>query len=186
MTSDEATVAVIDALEFLGISYMLVGSLSSNYYGVARSTKDADFVLQLGSESVRRLADHLGPPFVLDPQMSFETATMTTRQILTVVEIPFTIELFHLSEDSHDQERFRRRQRVRTYDRQVYLPTAEDVIVTKLRWCLHSPRSKDWDDVRNLIAVQGERIDWEYVSRWCDRHGTRAILDEIRQSIPPL
>ena len=186
MTSDEATVKVIDALQSLGISYILVGSLSSNYYGVARATKDAYLVVQLGSESVRRLADHLGPPFVLDPQMSFETITMTTRHILTLVEIPFTIELFHLSEDAHDQERFRRRRQVSMNDRHVSLPTAEDVIITKLRWCLRSPRSKDWDDVRNVIAVQGEAIDWEYVYSWCDRHGTRAILDEIRASIPPM
>jgi len=43
MTSDTATLAVIDALESLGIAYMLVGSFSSNYYGISRSTKDADF-----------------------------------------------------------------------------------------------------------------------------------------------
>jgi len=27
-------------------------------------------------------------------------------------------------------------------------------------------------------------VDWEYVFRWCDRHGTRGLLDEIRRSIP--
>ena len=40
MTSEEATVAVIDALEALSIPYMLVGSFSSNYYGIGRSTTD--------------------------------------------------------------------------------------------------------------------------------------------------
>jgi hypothetical protein len=40
--------------------------------------------------------------------------------------------------------------------------------------------------VRNVIAVQGEAIDWDYVYSWCDRHGTRALLDEIRASIPPI
>ena len=28
-------------------------------------------------------------------------------------------------------------------------------------------------------------IDWPYVYDWSDRHGTRALLDEIRSSIPP-
>ncbi len=27
---------------------------------------------------------------------------------------------------------------------------------------------------------------WPYVYGWCDQHGTRALLDEIRSSIPPL
>jgi hypothetical protein len=34
MTGPEATLAVIDALEELGILYMLVGSLSSSFYGI--------------------------------------------------------------------------------------------------------------------------------------------------------
>ena len=45
MTGNEATLAVIDALEACSIPYMLVGSYSSNVYGVERSTQDADFVV---------------------------------------------------------------------------------------------------------------------------------------------
>ena len=63
---------------------------------------------------------------------------------------------------------------------------AEDVIIIKLRWSLLGHRSKDRDDARDVIAVQGDRIDWDYVHSWCDQHGTRALLDEVRQSIPPI
>jgi len=185
MTSEDAAVAVIDALHDLAIPYILVGSFSSNYYGIGRSTKDADFVVQLGPRSVREVVDRLGPEFRLDPQMSFETVTMTTRHIIQVASIPFRIELFNLSDDPHDQERFHRRMQATLLGRLVMLPALEDVIVTKLRWAL-GHRSKDWDDVRDVIAVQGDRIDWDYIHSWCDRHGTRAILDQIRGSIPPI
>jgi hypothetical protein len=185
MTTDEAALAVISALEGLDIPYMLVGSFSSNYYGIARSTLDADFVVQLDPQRATEVAGRLGPSFRLDPQMSFETATMTTRHVVEVVGIPFKIELFHLSEDAHDQERFRRRRRAALLGREVSLPTAEDVIITKLRWALQGGRSKDRDDVRAVIAVQEGRIDWDYVHSWCDQHGTRQLLDEIRRSLPP-
>lgn len=186
LTGNDATLAVVDALDALGIPYMVVGSLSSNVYGVDRATRDADFVIQLGNKSVRGLADHLGPPLRLDPQLSFETMTMTNRHILDVIGIPFKIELFHLSDDPHDQERFRRRCRVPALGREVSLPTAEDVIVTKLRWVSCGKRSKDWDVIRNVIAVQADCLDWDYIYRWCEQHGTRAVLDEIRASIPPI
>ena len=186
MTSDEATLAIIDLLESQQVPYMVVGSFSSNYYGVPRSTKDADFVIQLEVSAVRPLAEKLGDQFRLDPQPAFETVTMTISQKLEVVDIPFKIELFHLSEDAHDQERFRRRRQVQLGTRRVWLPTAEDVIITKLRWIRQGARSKDWDDVRNVIAVQTDKLDWDYVYSWCDRHGTRVTLDEIRQSIPPI
>jgi hypothetical protein len=185
MTGNEAAGFVVEGLEACGISYMLVGSFSSNFYGVPRATQDADFVIELGQSSISELAKHLAPSIRIDPQMSFETVTMTRRYVADVVGMPFKIALFLLGNDPYNQERFRRRKQVALFDRQVWLPTVEDVIVTKLRWGLLGGRAKDRDDVRGLIAIQGDRIDWDYVHRWCEHHGTRALLDEIQRSIPP-
>lgn len=184
MNSDDAAVAVIDALDALRIPYMVVGSFSSNFYGIPRATHDADFVVQLAAGAISALANRLGSPFRLDRQISFETVTATQRYVLHLADIPFTVELFLLSDDAHDQQRFARRQRVRFFDREVCLPTAEDVIITKLRWSHAGRRTKDLDDVRNVIAVQGDRIDWPYVTAWCERHGTHGLLDDVRQSLP--
>ena len=51
-------------------------------------------------------------------------------------------------------------------------------------WAARAGRLKDQDDCRGVIALQANLVDWEYVCRWCDRHGTRGLLDEIRRSIP--
>ena len=183
MTSQEATAAVIDALEEMRIPYMLVGSLSSNFYAIPRATQDADFVVQVKPTEISSLAERLGPRFRLDRQMSFETVTATTRFILHLTDTAFTIELFLLSDDEHDRERFARRRREQIMDRTVAIPTAEDVIVTKLRWSRAGRRTKDVEDVRNVVAVQGDRIDWTYVNSWCDKHGTSELLDDIRRSV---
>jgi hypothetical protein len=186
MTGNEAAIAVIEALEACGIPYMLVGSYASNSYGIPRSTQDADFVIELGEASIGELARRIAPSILIDPQMSFETVTMTRRYVADVVGTPFKIEFFLLNDDPHNQERFQRRHQVSVLDRLVWLLTVEDVIVTKLHWGLLGNRSKDRDDARDVIAVQGDRIDWDYVHRWCEQHGTRALLEEIRSSIPPI
>ena len=186
MSEKEATLAVINALDAQEIPYILVGSFSTSFYGIPRLTQDADFVISIGDGSLAKVAQHLGPEFRVDPQMSFETVTMTRRTEIRVIDSPFKIELFHLSSDPHDQERFQRRRKELYLDREVYLPTPEDVVITKLQWSLLGNRSKDRDDVRDVIAVQGDRLDWDYIHLWADRHGTRALLDEIRQSIPPI
>ncbi len=186
MSGNEAVLRVIEALESSEIAYILVGSYSTNAYGIPRSTQDADFVIELGEASIGELARRLAPSIRFDPQMSFETVTMTRRYLAEVVGTPFKIELFLLGSDPYHQERFRRRQLVDALGRQVWLPTPEDVIVTKLHWALLANRSKDRDDARDVISVQGDRIDWDYVHRWCEEHGTRALLDEIRASIPPI
>lgn len=184
MTGDEAVIAVIDALESASIDYMLVGSLSSNFYGVPRSTHDADFVVQFGEDSLAQILARLGPTFHLDRQMSFETISTTTRHVLRIESSPFTIELFRLSDDEHDQARFRRRYRGNIAGRAVWLPTAEDVIITKVKWALNRRPTKDRDDVCGVIAEQRNALDWNYIYSWADRHGTRSLLDELRSDIP--
>jgi hypothetical protein len=184
MNSLEATAAVIDALEQSGIPYLLVGAFSSNAYGIARSTKDADFVVSLQPGDLQRLLDRLGPDFRLDPQMKFEVITGSARYVITFLPTDFDVELFRLGDDSHHAERFRRRQRVRIGEliREVWLPTAEDVIIQKLRW----QRRKDLDDVVNILAVRADKLDWEYLSRWTSLHGTHDLLNQLRGSLREL
>jgi hypothetical protein len=185
---NEVAARFVEAFEALDVDYFLAGSYSSNYYGVPRATNDADFVAVLSGRAID-LAKFLGDEFVLDPQTSFEGITGTLRDIFVIPSVPFKVEVFHLSDDPHDRSRFERRVLVFDEDlgREVYIPTPEDVIVTKLRWEKLGKRGKDAVDVRDVIAVLGDdALDWDYIHRWTDEHGTRALLDEIRASIPPI
>jgi len=183
MTNEEAVVVVIDALRSHSVDHVVVGSFASNFYGVPRSTQDIDFVVQLGNTSVHDIVKALGPAFQLDPQRGFETVTATQRHVIRLADGSFAIELFYLSEDAHDRERFQRRCRVTLLGRETFLLSVEDVVVTKLRWSGGVGREKDLADLRNVIAVRQDAIDWVYVHRWCDLHGTRKTLDQIRTEI---
>ncbi len=182
MTDAEAIARVIDALEATGTQYMIVGSLSSNLYGFARFTKDADFVIESRSGALRAVMAALGDPFRLEPQATFETLSGTMRRAIHVKGSDFAVELFQLSADEFDRERFARRRQIQfpLVNRPVFAPSAEDVVIMKLRW----GRGKDLDDLRGIIAVQGRRLDWNLIERWADRHGTRRTLDEIRAELP--
>lgn len=175
--SIEALVQVIQVLQTREIPYMLVGAFSSNAYGYPRNTNDADMVIEYHAGILQTIQDSLGKEFRLNPQKSFELLTGSIRNILTHIPTRFEIELFHLRPDPHDQQRFARRRRLRLPDLQIeaVLPTAEDVVIQKLRW----HRDKDLADVRVVMAVQAERLDWHYVRSWTDAHGTTAVLDRL-------
>lgn len=183
MTPDEAVVSVLAALDAADIPYMLVGSLASNFHGIPRSTRDADFVVQLPAGALQRLSAGLPAGLLLERQGAFEAVTGTIRYLVTLAGSPFVCELFELSDDPHDRARFARRLSARVLGREAFVASAEDMVITKLRWVVAANRPKDRDDIRNILAVQGQ-LDWAYIARWCATHGTAQILADIRASLP--
>lgn len=172
---------VIAALNAANIPHVLVGAFARNYYAEPRSTKDADVVVSVAANGLNQFIKILGPDIRMDEQLAFETNTGTLKNVLVHQDSGFTVELFYLSNDAHDQERFKRKHAT-TYEGQpTFVLTAEDYIVTKLRW----PRSKDFDDTRDVIAMQGDALNWNYIHHWADIHGSRAKLDRVRAAIPP-
>lgn len=186
MTGQEATAAVILALNQAGTPFMVVGSFSRNYYAFPRSTNDADIVIHCDPSQQERLFASLPPGITADPQASFEMVTGTRRLILSVDASDFKIELFTLSHDPHDRARFERKVAVQIAGFNCFLPTAEDVIIQKLRWSRIALRAKDYEDARDVTAVQGRTLDLDYIREWADQHGTRDLFEEIYRSVESL
>ncbi len=106
MKGTESLIDLVTVFDEADIPYMIVGSYSSNFYGIPRSTKDADLVVHLPSSDWANLSKILPDGIELEDQMSFEMVTSTRRELLRVRDSLFQIELFRLSDDSHDRSRF--------------------------------------------------------------------------------
>jgi hypothetical protein len=171
--------AVLRALNNLGVPHMLTGSLAVSVHALPRATKDADVVVQAEEFDPVGLAAALGKDFRLEPQMMFETVTMTPRHVLEHVGSGFVVELFVRTADPHDLARFERRRPIELFGVATTVASPEDVVVTKLRWSRLASRRKDLDDVRNVLAVQAGRLDLEYIRRWCAQHGTGDLLARL-------
>jgi Nucleotidyl transferase AbiEii toxin, Type IV TA system len=179
----EVAFAVVRALNELNIPYLIVGGIATMYHGYSRTTEDVDFVIGLDSqERLPDLVKLLGPAFVLDPQVTFAVHTNSTYRTIQLADSPIRVDFFFMSDDPFDREQFSRRLRRQLLEHPVYLPTAEDVIIAKLRW----QRPKDLVDATFVMGVQLDVLDWAYTTRWCDAHGTRELLEELRRKIPPL
>jgi hypothetical protein len=121
MTIEEAAAAVIGALKQVGIAHMIVGGLSSNFYGIPRNTKDADVVIALlNREALGALASRLAEPCALDPQVTFET-----------------------------------------------------------RWA----RPRDLEDAKDVMAVQADALDHEYITKWCSELKIVDRYEALRASL---
>jgi hypothetical protein len=183
MSAEGIAFRVIEILNENRIPYMVVGSLATNFHSTLRSTKDADVVVQADLGNIAHLIGQQCDFLRVDPQFGFESVTATQKILLRATTEEFSVELFGLSDDPHDQERFKRRKLVDWEGRPTWILSAEDSLVTKLRWAQAAARKKDVLDVENIIAVSGDAIDWPYVERWCDQHGSRPLLEKIRDEL---
>lgn len=187
MTIEQLALRVVQACETAGVEHMVTGAFAFNFYGIPRSTKDFDVVVDVrGRQAIAQIIRLLDDIVEFGDQLQFDTRTWGRRHIGRAKHGPiFQVELFELFDDPFVTEQFRRRLQLRSTQLgyTTWLPTAEDVIVQKIRW----GRSKDLDDARDVLAVQDpSTLDMAYVRQWCDTHGTAARLDDILFSLPPL
>ena len=178
MNLEEAITKVIEALNEIGVSYMLVGSFSSMYYSFPRSTTDADFVVGTQDLDIHRLATTLGTQFKFDRQLSFETIGGSIKTEIEIEDTPFRIEIFRLTNEPFDQSRFERRRKIILFGKQVWIPTVEDVILQKLIW----DRPKDREDVAGVIEANRQSLDHEYLQFWASR---LKLTDALMRALGP-
>jgi len=183
MNPDEISRATLDAILAAGVDYVLVGGVAVNMYAFPRSTMDVDFVVATPLGRIGEISRGFPPAFQIDPQPQMEVLTGTFRWIVEVEGSEFRVEIFHLGEDAHHREIFRRKisETSVEFGQAVWIPTPEDLVIQKLRW----GRRKDLDDAQNILAVQGDTIDFGHIETWCGRHGTLGRLAEVRAGIPP-
>jgi hypothetical protein len=144
-------------------------------------------VLSLATgDPIQKLVRRLAGLVEFEPQVQFDMLTWGKRLVgESVGTPPFKVELFELFDDPFVQSQFSRRRRMLSAQigRETWLPTPEDVVVQKLRW----GRSKDLDDARDVLAVQGpETLDMPYIEHWCALHATLPRLHDALAGIPPL
>lgn len=184
MTIEELAVAVIDACDDAGIAHMLTGAFAVSFYGVPRSTRDVDVVVGVdGGNPTLKLIRQLDGVVRFDPQIHFDTLTWGHRQVgTTATDPPLQVEVFELFDDDFVQEQFGRRRQFfdSRLQRTIWLPTAEDLIIQKLRW----GRPKDLDDARDVLAVQGiDSLDLEQIRTWCHRLSRDAALETVMAEV---
>ena len=182
--SPDAVALVIDALNDIGAPYLITGSIASTAYSQPRATADADFVVDAAPDRLQALFVRLGAEFEHEPQMSFETVTGKTQHKFRHRSTKFLVEIFEARmDDPHEQSRFDRRRRETILNRLTYFPTAEDVVVGKLRWFKQIHRVKDRGDLLLVLKRQWDNLDWPYIEHWCREHGTSEVLQALMAEV---
>ena len=175
------TLLVVEALEQLGVPYVIGGSLASAVHGVMRATLDADLVADLRPEHAAPLVQALGPAFYADEAAI--QAAIVHRQSFNVIHLEsmFKVDVFVPSGREFDRQQLaRRRAQVVATDpeRTAYVCSAEDIILAKLDWYRQGggASERQWRDVLGVLRVQGAQIDQAYLRQAASGLGVSDLL----------
>lgn len=185
MRVEDSTLAVVRALERMGVRHYVGGSLASSLHGEPRATNDADIVAELRSTDGARLQKELGDRFYVDPD-EFAAAVANQRSFNLVDEVELAkVDVFCVRGEDYQAEALKRtvRLELETGDpfSEVRVASAEDTILAKLRWYRMGGEvsERQWRDVRGIVLAQRPRLDLDYLKRWAAHLGVSDLLERL-------
>jgi hypothetical protein len=175
-------------LEQLGIRYVLVGSFASSIHGMYRSTADIDIVADIKAEQTRPLFEALRDSFYVDDH-AIRDAVVQQRSFNAIhFDSVFKVDVFVAKSDDFGMAQLDRRQlRKISPDRNeaVYVATAEDTILAKLRWFRagHETSSTQWNDVVGVMGTSRQTLDFDYLRAWAEELGVSDLLEKALDDV---
>lgn len=175
-----ALFAAVDALNDLRLRYAVVGGLAVSAWGVNRSTRDADLYAELPEPARAPLKRALEERGFHVPAMDEELVKFGVFRSRSGAGV--FVDIFSavgpLGEAILD-----RRKSLEVAGRSLWLVAPEDLAILKA----FSERPRDFEDLVNLSAVVGAKLDIEYIRRWArqldDSIGGNDVSERVEMAI---
>jgi hypothetical protein len=180
-----ATRLVADALEQLGVTYVVCGSLASSVHGMVRTTMDTDLIADLQQEQIIPLIELLEDAFYIDEEMIRSAIQRRSSFNIVHLESMFKVDIFIPRQRLFDRNQLSRRQETNIGEEQIslFILSPEDIVLAKLEWYRMGNEISDrqWRDILGVLMIQEDRLDHPYLRRMADKLGVADLLESALQ-----
>jgi hypothetical protein len=173
---------VIEVLERLNISYMVVGGYAATFYGEPRLTLDVDIVVDMHWEHIDAFVASFPSP---DYYVSDESIrdSLARRYPFNVIDsnTAAKVDLVPLPTDTFTRMAFQRRQGME-YDAEGRIAafiTPEDIVVAKLIAYQSTGSDRHLRDARGVLIVQGSTLNMDLIRRAAGSARVGEILETL-------
>lgn len=156
-----------EALEGVGIPYMVTGSFASSVHGVPRATNDIDVIIEPTREQLVQLMSKFAEPdYEAHPDDALNA--LKSRSMFSVIDRRgiWKIDFIVRKDRPFSKREFDRRRIIQILDVSVYAATPEDVLLAKLEWAKMGESERQIRDAAGILEIQRDKLDVEYVERW--------------------
>ena len=165
---------VVDCLDRHRIPYMLAGSLAAGVYGVLRATNDIDLVVDPPGTLPALCDDLVADGLVVSHDAAAEA--LHARGMFNAIdpETGWKVDFIVRRDRAFSRVEFERRQPTGFAGRELFVATAEDVVISKLDWARSGGSARQIEDVRRIVAFMADDLDRRYVEHWVTALGLGA------------
>lgn len=183
----ELALLVAKAIESVGGTYFVGGSVASSLQGEPRSTNDLDVVLELPLGRIDAFAEALGPSFQVDRAMLRDALLHGRSCNVFYMPVLMKVDLFAVGPAPYDEVEFSRKERIKVpgSNETLVLKRPDDTVLRKLLWFREGggASSKQWRDVVDVLRVSGDKMDLTYLAAWATRLGLTELLAKARAEV---
>jgi len=163
------------------IDYMIAGSLASSLHGIPRATHDVDIVADIKLHHVEELTGALKNDFYVDKDLIKQAIKQSSSFNVIHLETMFKIDIFIPGDDPNSKTEMERRQSYQiseTSNIELFIASAEDIIIRKLQWFELSNRISDrqWEDVIGVLSVKKDQLDYDYLEDAATQRKVKELL----------
>lgn len=159
---------VVDVLESLDVTYMVVGSLASSAYGDPRATLDIDIVIKLIDEDISSLCRAFPESdFYISPEAARAAMRAGGQFNLIHAASGHKVDFIISRNDLWGRHQIARRRPVEIIvGQRAYAASPEDVVLAKMLFHREGGSDKHLRDIAGILRIQGKSLDREYIARW--------------------
>ncbi len=182
MTTEDIFRRILEALRGAGVPYMLTGSFAASYHGVPRATQDIDIVIAPTAIQIRQLVRLLpDTEFYISEEAALEALAREGQFNVIDFETGWKIDLIIRKSRPFSHTEFERRSAVDLFGLQVFIASAEDVLLAKLEWAKTGRSLRQLEDCGNIIRAHWDELDRRYVEHWVTQLVLQAQWEQARK-----
>ncbi len=151
---------------------MVTGSYASSAHGTPRATNDIDIVIAPTPPQLSGLMRELpADRYYADEEDAFQA--FETRNQFNIIDFAtgWKADLIFQKDRPFSEVEFIRKRPHRIGSTNVFLTTAEDILLAKLEWHTIGESARQLEDAAGIIRRQGDKLDRGYVEQWVGELG---------------
>lgn len=165
-TQKEFLKNVVEKLEQSGIDYAICGSMAASFYGLERSTQDADIIIDPTEKQLVKFIELIGNTYYISDNAALDALTRQEMFNIIDMENGWKADLIIKKQTDFNTEEFRRKRKRKMFGAELNVFSPEDIVLSKLLWAKQSSSQLQCRDVMTILEYQAEHLDMGYLNKW--------------------